>query len=64
MLSKRLGMRTHAGHGLDYGNITPVASMKEIDEFAIGFSIVARSIYVGMGEAVREMKRLIIEARK
>lgn len=64
VLSKRLGMRTHAGHGLDYHNIAPVASMREIDEFAIGFSIVARSIYVGMGEAVREMKRLILEARK
>ncbi|HEY4708257.1 MAG TPA: pyridoxine 5'-phosphate synthase [Thermodesulfobacteriota bacterium] len=63
VLSKRLGMRTHAGHGLDYNNITPVASIREIDEFAIGFSIVARSIYVGMGEAVREMKRLILEAR-
>jgi len=59
MLSKRVGLKTHAGHGLDYQNIKSVAAIKEIDEFAIGFSIVARSIYVGMGEAVREMKRLI-----
>lgn len=62
-LSKRLGLRTHAGHGLDYNNILPVASIREIDEFAIGFSIIARSIYVGIEEAVREMKRLIKEGR-
>ncbi|MBI5886708.1 MAG: pyridoxine 5'-phosphate synthase [Deltaproteobacteria bacterium] len=59
MLSKRVGLKTHAGHGLDYHNIGAVAALKEIDEFAIGFSIVARSIYTGMAEAVREMKRLI-----
>lgn len=59
MLSKRVGLKTHAGHGLDYHNIFAVAALKEIDEFAIGFSIVARSIYTGMSEAVREMKRLI-----
>ncbi|HBG47317.1 MAG TPA: pyridoxine 5'-phosphate synthase [Deltaproteobacteria bacterium] len=63
IFSRKLGLKTHAGHGLDYGNIIPVASIREIDEFAIGFSIIARSIYTGIGEAVREMKRLIIEAR-
>lgn len=62
-LSHRLGLKTHAGHGLDYRNIKAVASIKEIDEFAIGFSIIARSIYTGVNEAVREMKRLIIEGR-
>lgn len=63
VLSKRLGMRTHAGHGLDYNNILPVAAIREIDEFAIGYSIIARSVYVGIDEAVREMKRLIKEGR-
>jgi len=58
-LSAKLGMRTHAGHGLDYRNLAPLAAVREIDEFAIGFSIVARSIHTGMEEAVREMVRLI-----
>lgn len=63
VFSKRLGLRTHAGHGLDYNNIQSVAAMREIDEFAIGFSIIARSVYTGIDEAVKEMKRLITEAR-
>ncbi|MBI5643058.1 MAG: pyridoxine 5'-phosphate synthase [Deltaproteobacteria bacterium] len=64
LLSKRLGLKTHAGHGLDYRNIKDVAAIKEIDEFAIGFSIIAMSVYTGVEAAVREMKRLIIEARR
>ena len=63
VLSKRLGMRTHAGHGLDYNNILPVAAIREIDEFAIGYSIIVRSVEAGIDEAVREMKRLIKEGR-
>ncbi len=59
LLASRLKMKTHAGHGLDYHNIGPVAGIKEIDEFAIGFSIIARSVFTGITEAVREMKRLI-----
>ncbi len=63
ILSKRLGLKTHAGHGLDYTNIMRVAAIKEIEEFAIGFSIIARSIYSGVTEAVAEMKRLITLSR-
>ncbi len=59
VLTKRLKLSVHAGHGLDFGNIREVADIREITEFAIGFSIVARSLYVGMENAVREMKRLI-----
>ena len=59
-VAKRLGLRVHAGHGLDYQNITDVAAIKEIEEFAIGFSIIARSVFSGMEEAVREMKRLVL----
>ncbi len=62
-MSKRLGLKTHAGHGLDYANVSKVAAIKEIDEFAIGFSIIARSIYAGIPEAVKEMKRLIVSSR-
>ncbi|MCC6501564.1 MAG: pyridoxine 5'-phosphate synthase [Deltaproteobacteria bacterium] len=63
VLSRRLGLKTHAGHGLDYNNILQVASISEIDEFAIGYSIISRALYVGIEDAVREMKRLITAGR-
>lgn len=57
-----LGMRFNAGHALNYFNVQPVAALLGIQELHIGHAIVSRSIYVGMREAVREMKRLIREA--
>ncbi|MFQ5353421.1 MAG: pyridoxine 5'-phosphate synthase [Thermodesulfobacteriota bacterium] len=62
ILTEKLGLRRHAGHGLDYINVSAVAALGGIDEFAIGFSIIARSIYTGISEAVRQMKALIREA--
>lgn len=62
-LAKELGFIVHAGHGLNYENIGPVASIPQIEEFSIGHAIVARAIMVGMKEAVREMKELILRAR-
>lgn len=62
ILASRLKMAVHAGHGLDYHNIKEVVTIKEIEEFAIGFSIIARSVFVGIERAVREMKELIKEA--
>ena len=59
LLASKLGMAVHAGHGLDYYNIKRVAEIKEIEEFAIGFSIIARSVFVGIERAVREMKELV-----
>ena len=59
LLASKLGMAVHAGHGLDYYNIKQVAEIKEIEEFAIGFSIIARSVFVGIERAVREMKKLV-----
>lgn len=59
-----LSLAVHAGHGLNYHNIIPLLKIKEIEEFAIGFSIIARAVYVGLKEAVYEMKRLIIEGEK
>ncbi|MFW6065929.1 MAG: pyridoxine 5'-phosphate synthase [Planctomycetota bacterium] len=56
------GLVVHAGHGLTYNNVAPVAAMGEFEEFNIGHSIVSRAIFVGMREAVREMKRLIDRA--
>jgi len=55
----KLGMEIHAGHGLDYRNIRPVADIPEITEFSIGFAIVARAAIVGIEEAVKEMIVLI-----
>ena len=55
----RLGMTLHAGHGLTYHNVRPVARIDRMHELNIGHSIVARAIMVGMKEAVREMKQLV-----
>jgi len=49
----------HAGHGLTYRNIGPVAAMEGVSELNIGHSIIARSMFVGIREAAAEMIRLI-----
>jgi pyridoxine 5-phosphate synthase len=56
------GLRVFAGHGLDLRNIVPILSLSEIEEFNIGHSIIARAIFVGLGQAVREMADLIHSA--
>ena len=60
---KRLGLRVNAGHGLHYHNVQAIASIKTISELNIGHSIIARAVFTGLGDAVREMKRLIQTAR-
>ncbi|HEY8244176.1 MAG: pyridoxine 5'-phosphate synthase [Vicinamibacteria bacterium] len=55
------GMRFNAGHALNYFNVQPVAALPGIRELHIGHAIVSRAVFVGMREAVREMKRLIRE---
>ncbi|MDE0032721.1 MAG: pyridoxine 5'-phosphate synthase [Deltaproteobacteria bacterium] len=57
-----LGLEVHGGHGLNAGNVAPIAAIEEIVELNIGHSIVARSIMVGMAQAVKEMKALIAAA--
>jgi pyridoxine 5-phosphate synthase len=57
------GMRFNAGHALNYFNVEPVARLSGIRELHIGHAIVSRAVFVGMREAVREMKRLMTEAR-
>lgn len=57
-----LGMRFNAGHALNYYNVQPVAKLVGIRELHIGHSIVSRSVFVGIREAVKEMKQLIREA--
>ncbi|MDQ3026467.1 MAG: pyridoxine 5'-phosphate synthase [Pseudomonadota bacterium] len=54
-----LGMRFNAGHALNYVNVTPVAALPGIRELHIGHAIVSRAVFVGMREAVREMKSLM-----
>ena len=51
-----MGLFVHAGHGLTYANVAPVAAIPEIEELNIGHSVVSRSIMVGMVKAVREMR--------
>jgi pyridoxine 5-phosphate synthase len=57
--ARSLGLAVHAGHGLTYRNVLPVAQIPEIEELNIGHSIVSRAVFVGMEEAVREMMDLI-----
>lgn len=62
-LAASLGLTVHAGHGLDYQNVQPVAAVAEIVELNIGHAIVARALFCGLPQAVREMKQLMQAAR-
>jgi pyridoxine 5-phosphate synthase len=57
--AEKLGLRLHAGHGLNYRNVRPVAAIKGMMELNIGHSIISRAVLVGLERAVREMKSLI-----
>ena len=63
-MAHELGLEVHAGHGLDYENIVPLLSIPEIVEFNIGFSIIAHALFVGLYNAVKQMKELIRETKK
>ncbi len=58
-LIRKLGLTLHAGHGLTYHNVQPIARLEDMCELNIGHSIVARAVMIGMQQAVREMKELI-----
>ena len=60
---RALGMRFNAGHALNYFNVGPVARLPGVRELHIGHAIVSRALFVGLREAVREMKRLMTDAR-
>jgi pyridoxine 5-phosphate synthase len=62
-LGARLGLSVHAGHGLTVANVAPVAAIPEIEELNIGHSVVSRAIFVGLVEAVHELRRVMDEAR-
>lgn len=57
-----LGLRVNAGHGLNYHNVQAIAAIPGITELNIGHAIVSRAVFTGLQEAVREMKRLMVEA--
>ncbi|MBN3032693.1 MAG: pyridoxine 5'-phosphate synthase [Candidatus Saganbacteria bacterium] len=57
--ARMIGLRVNAGHGLDYHNVKNVARIPGIEELNIGFSIIARAVFVGMKKATEEMKNLI-----
>ena len=61
---RELGMRFNAGHALNYVNVQPVAALPGVRELHIGHAIVARSVFVGLREAVREMKALMRQAAR
>lgn len=57
--AKARGLAVHAGHGLTYDNVQPVAAIPEVEELNIGHSIVSRAVAVGLEQAVREMRALV-----
>ena len=58
-----LGLQVNAGHGLSYQNVKSIAAIQSVKELNIGHAIVARALFSGFADAVREMKRLMTEAR-
>ena len=61
--ARKAGIAVHAGHGLTYENVGPVAAIADIEELNIGHSVVSRAVLVGMERAVREMRERIDRAR-
>lgn len=57
-----LGLRVHMGHGLNYWNVQPIVQIPGVEELNIGHSIVSRAVLVGMEQAVRDMKQVIINS--
>jgi len=62
--AKSYGLRVNAGHGLTYQNVEPIAAIEGIEELNIGHTIISRALSVGLSQAVKEMKSLIINPRK
>jgi pyridoxine 5-phosphate synthase len=61
--ARNQGLIVNAGHGLNYQNVEAIAAIAGINELNIGHSIIARAVFTGLKEAVREMKRLMLQAR-
>jgi len=63
-LGGKLGLECHMGHGLGYSDVGPIAAIPEVRELNIGHFLVGEAIFVGLEAAIREMRRLMDEARK
>ncbi|QDV09451.1 Pyridoxine 5'-phosphate synthase [Planctomycetes bacterium Poly30] len=61
--ARSIGLRVNVGHGLDFDNVQPVAAIEGVEELNIGFAMVARAVFEGVDPTVKEMLRLIEEAR-
>lgn len=61
-LAVEAGLQFNAGHALNYANVQPIAMLDRIEELHIGHAIVARAVFVGLRQAVADMKRLLVEA--
>jgi pyridoxine 5-phosphate synthase len=59
----RLGLEVHAGHGIDYETVKPVAAIPEVMELNIGHFLIGEAIFIGLGPAIRRMRTLMDEAR-
>lgn len=62
-LARSLGLEVHAGHGLTYDNVAPIAAIPEVMELNIGHFLIGEAIYLGLGPAIEEMRRRMDEAR-
>jgi pyridoxine 5-phosphate synthase len=62
-LGRSVGLAVHAGHGLTYENVAPVAAIEELEELNIGHSIVSRAVFTGIERATREMAEILRRAR-
>jgi pyridoxine 5-phosphate synthase len=63
-LAASLGLEVHAGHGLTFDTVGPIAAIPEIAELNIGHFLIAESVFIGLGPAIEEMRRRMDEARK
>jgi len=59
----RLGLEVHAGHGIDYETVKPVAAIPELMELNIGHFLIGEAIFIGLGPAIQRMRALMDEAR-
>jgi len=59
----RLGLEVHAGHGIDYETVKPIAAIPELMELNIGHFLIGEAIFIGLGPAIQRMRALMDEAR-
>ncbi|WP_410218715.1 pyridoxine 5'-phosphate synthase [Paracoccus sp. (in: a-proteobacteria)] len=62
-LAHSLGLEVHAGHGLTFGTVGPIAAIPQVAELNIGHFLIAESVFIGLAEAIREMRRCMDAAR-